>query len=282
MAQGKPKPRTGATSDTAEATPPPIKRQAVVIVHGQGEQRPMGTVRDFVDALWSKNEELDVKGEKYPRPRATWTVPDDRNGLYELQRITTPSDIERKTDFFELYYADLFVDTPLRNLLRWMTRLLWRPASEVDGPIRGPWQALWLLVLAALACAGTAVIYLPDLLRTPAAALWTGPEAQPGTILVALALLGACCHASCRLCPSKGVLLHLCADRLGLCRRLDHQRAAPGCPGAPRPPPHLLLRRHGPPALLRRCRQLSLGTNGNRFQSAVRAPARHQAPARAA
>lgn len=191
MAQGKPKPRTGATSDSAEALPPPIKRQAVVIVHGQGEQRPMGTVRDFVDALWSKNEDLDPLVPKYARTRAVWMVPDDRSGLYELQRITTPSDISRKTDFFELYYADIFVDTPLRNLLRWMTRLLWRPVSEVDGPIRGPWQALWLLVLAAFACAVTAVIYLPDLLRTPAAALWNGPEALPGAILVGLALLGA-------------------------------------------------------------------------------------------
>lgn len=191
MARSKPKPVAGEDLGSADATLPPIKRQAVVIVHGQGEQRPMGTVRDFVDALWSKNDTLDPVYPNYPRTRAVWMVPDDRSGIYELQRITTPGDIDRKTDFFELYYADIFVDTPLRNLLRWMTRLLWRPVSEVEAPIRGPWQALWLLVLVALAFAVTALVYLPDLLKTPTAALWSGREAMPGAVLVALAIAGA-------------------------------------------------------------------------------------------
>src|SRR5690606_24546000 len=85
----------------------PIKRQAIVIVHGQGEQRPMGTIRDFVSALWQDNPQLDTPGESYPRPRPIWIVPDDKSGLYELQRITTPEHNGRRSDFFELYYADL-------------------------------------------------------------------------------------------------------------------------------------------------------------------------------
>lgn len=191
MARSKPKPVAGEDPGSADATLPPIKRQAVVIVHGQGEQRPMGTVRDFVDALWSKNDKLDPVYPNYPRTRAVWMVPDDRSGIYELQRITTPGDIDRKTDFFELYYADIFVDTPLRNLLRWMTRLLWRPVSEVEGPIRGPWQLLWIFVVVTFALALTTLIFVPDILRTPASAAWTGPEVVPGSILLALSVLGA-------------------------------------------------------------------------------------------
>ncbi|TIM59283.1 MAG: hypothetical protein E5Y58_35930, partial [Mesorhizobium sp.] len=37
----------------APAKAPRKLSQAVVIVHGMGEQRPMGTLREFVQAVWS-------------------------------------------------------------------------------------------------------------------------------------------------------------------------------------------------------------------------------------
>lgn len=141
----------------------PIKRQAVVIVHGQGEQRPMGTIRDFVRVLWQDNPELDAPSESYPRPRPIWIVPDDKSGLYELQRITTPEHNGRRSDFFELYYADLLNATPLRNLWRWMRRLLWIDPAYVPRHMRWPWAVFWILTTITIISALAALLALPKL-----------------------------------------------------------------------------------------------------------------------
>ncbi|WP_338720933.1 hypothetical protein [Devosia sp. XK-2] len=146
--------------------PEPIKRQAIVIVHGQGEQRPMGTIRDFVGALWQNNPQLDTPGEAYPRPRPIWIVPDDKSGLYELQRITTPEHNGRRTDFFELYYADLLNATPLRNLWRWIRRLLWVDPAHVPVHMRWPWAVFWMLTVLAAISALAAILALPQVLDT--------------------------------------------------------------------------------------------------------------------
>ncbi|ODT78221.1 MAG: hypothetical protein ABS76_24755 [Pelagibacterium sp. SCN 64-44] len=149
----------------ARKAPPPISRQAVVIVHGQGEQRPMGTIRDFVRVLWQDNPELDAPAETYPRPRPIWIVPDDKSGLYELQRITTPEHNGRRTDFFELYYADLLNATPLRNLWRWIRRLLWVDPAYVPRHMRWPWAVFWMLAVIAVITTLATLLALPKLLQ---------------------------------------------------------------------------------------------------------------------
>lgn len=150
----------------AAEKPQAIARQAIVVVHGQGEQRPMGTIRDFVHALWQDNPELDTPGEAYPRPRPIWIVPDDKSGLYELQRITTPEHNGRRTDFFELYYADLLNATPVRNLLRWIRRLLWIDPAYVPKHMRWPWRVFWVLTLVAALSALSAMLALPQVFDT--------------------------------------------------------------------------------------------------------------------
>ncbi|MHA6296964.1 hypothetical protein [Devosia sp. CAU 1758] len=148
----------------AAPAPEPIKRQAIVVIHGQGEQRPMGTIRDFVEALWQKNPQLDTPGEDHPRPRPIWIVPDDKSGLYELQRITTPEHNGRRTDFFELYYADLLNATPLRNLWRWIRRLLWIDPAYVPDHMKWPWAVFWMLTVVTIISALGALLALPLLL----------------------------------------------------------------------------------------------------------------------
>ncbi|MCP8888281.1 hypothetical protein [Devosia ureilytica] len=146
--------------------PQPIARQAIVVIHGQGEQRPMGTIRDFVHALWQDNPQLDTPGEDHPRPRPIWIVPDDKSGLYELQRITTPEHNGRRSDFFELYYADLLNATPLRNLWRWIRRLLWIDPAYVPPHMRWPWAVFWVLTILTAASALGAILALPQILDT--------------------------------------------------------------------------------------------------------------------
>ncbi len=165
-----------------------IKRQAVVIVHGQGEQRPMGTIRDFVEVLWQENPELDTPGETHPRPRPIWIAPDDKSGLYELQRITTPEHNGRRTDFFELYYADLLNATPLRNLWRWIKRLLWVDPGYVPRHMRWPWAVFWIITVVSIISALGALLALPKLLSMDWYDHFTSPDAARGHIISLTAL----------------------------------------------------------------------------------------------
>ncbi len=177
-------PRRRSTTPQLE----PIKRQAVVIVHGQGEQRPMGTIRDFVHALWQDNPDLDTAGETYPRPRPIWIVPDDKSGLYELQRITTPEHNGRRTDFFELYYADLLNATPIRNLWRWIRRLLWIDPAYVPEHVRWPWAVFWMLTVLAVISALAAILALPQIIDTYWYDHFVSPDAWRGHLISVTAL----------------------------------------------------------------------------------------------
>jgi hypothetical protein len=104
--------------------------QAVVVIHGMGEQRPMDTLRGFVREVWSTDLSLT---DPWPGKRTidpdtgkpinrSWIVPDQRTGSHELRRITTPymTGETRRTDFYEIYWADLLRETPLKRLIGWM------------------------------------------------------------------------------------------------------------------------------------------------------------------
>ncbi|RYE08999.1 MAG: hypothetical protein EOP22_11090 [Hyphomicrobiales bacterium] len=154
-------------------------RQAIVIVHGQGQQRPMGTMRDFVRTLWITDHRL--KPPVAPdKERDIWVVPDGKSGLLDLERITTEAADGRKTDFFELYYADLLDDTPFRKLWRWMQRLLWISPNDVTPAMRWPWSLFWMLNIIVATIAIAFGLYLPMLagenliapLMRPEAMLW--------------------------------------------------------------------------------------------------------------
>lgn len=165
---------------------PPIVRQAVVVVHGQGQQRPMGTIRDFVAALWASNPDV-TPDPPYTKDN-TWIVPDNKSGLYEMQRITTPPHgAGRRTDFFELYYADLLADTPIRNLWRWLERLFWISPLQVPKRMYGPWLAFWLLCLVAMAMTLWVVLEIPQLLDSN----WLAPFKDKNRLdaLIGLAII---------------------------------------------------------------------------------------------
>lgn len=176
----KPAPKPGAAA---------IARQAIVVVHGQGQQRPMGTIRDFVAALWTSNP--DVTPDPPYTKENTWIVPDKKSGLYEMQRITTPPHGGgRRTDFFELYYADLLADTPIRNLWRWLERLFWISPLQVPRRMYGPWLAFWLLCLVAMAMTLWVVLEIPQLLD----ANWLDPFKAPIglDVFIGLAIVVIC------------------------------------------------------------------------------------------
>src|SRR5215813_7993104 len=65
--------------------------QAVVVIHGMGEQRPMDTIKAFVKAVWETDTV--ITANDLPHPSQVWSKPDVRTGSLELRRITTRESI---------------------------------------------------------------------------------------------------------------------------------------------------------------------------------------------
>jgi hypothetical protein len=105
-------------------------RQAVVLIHGIGEQKPMGTVRGFVKAV------LQEHGRDEP---AYWSKPDRMSQLFELRLLRSRG--RSSTDFYEYYWAYNLSGSNLWDLARWLGSLTARRWKDVP---RGA-RTLWLL-----------------------------------------------------------------------------------------------------------------------------------------
>lgn len=128
----------------------------MVIVHGMGEQKPLETLRSFVEAVWGAR----LTPQPTPGHDDLWLVPDSRAGLAELARITTRRSNGVRTDFFELYWSDLLVGNTLAQIRGWVTGLLLRWPHQVPRETFSLWIALW--VLTALVVALAAFVGLSD------------------------------------------------------------------------------------------------------------------------
>lgn len=84
-------------------------RQAVLIIHGIGEQRPMGTLRGFVQSL--------VGSDAYR------SKPDRISNSYELRMLSHKTG-DLRTDFYEYYWAYRFQDSKISHLIAWSKELL--------------------------------------------------------------------------------------------------------------------------------------------------------------
>ncbi len=141
-------------------------KQAIVVIHGIGEQTPMETISGFVRAVWQTDRRISRNG--MPRPAEIWSKPDQRTGSLELRRITTrqsrtstafPDGV--RSDFYELYWADLSAGSTLSQIENWLAGLLWRnPFDSVPPRVRLAWLLLWVMsvVIGFLALAAC----LPD------------------------------------------------------------------------------------------------------------------------
>lgn len=128
------------------------RRQAVVVVHGMGEQRPMSTLRDFVDAVWVRDPSINAAAG-HPNATRIWITPDERTGSHELRRVVTSYVRDIRTDFYELYWADLIRDTTRARLFAWLRELLWRDRADIPHDARRLYRATAAIaaVLAVLA-----------------------------------------------------------------------------------------------------------------------------------
>jgi len=112
-------------------------RQAVIIIHGIGEQRPMDTLRGFVKNLFSKN----IRNK-----------PDKMSTLFELRRVQVPGGGRYLplTDFYEYYWAHHMRDTKIRHVLSWFHSLLLRKPRNVSVKLLPFYYFSWLICICIL------------------------------------------------------------------------------------------------------------------------------------
>lgn len=123
-------------------------KQAVLLIHGIGDQKPLETLRNFVIAAWSRNKRVHGKfsGD------GIWSKPDSVSESYELRKYST---VRNKcgvtTDFYELYWQHLMQGTTYSHVLAWAKTLLWRRPSTVPPQLK---PVYWLLISVLLVSVG--------------------------------------------------------------------------------------------------------------------------------
>ena len=105
-----------------------------------------------------------------PRPAEVWSKPDNRTGSLELRRITTRQSRTSaaypegaRSDFYELYWADLSAGSTLAQIENWLVGLLWRnPLTSVPPRVRLAWLLLWLVSIALVVLAAASSLPAHD------------------------------------------------------------------------------------------------------------------------
>lgn len=144
-------------SETPKARP----RQAVVLIHGIGEQRPMATLRGFVHALLPNG--------------AYYSKPDDISDSFELRRLKLRRHAEDEvsvkdwpdTDFYEYYWAHQMHGTVISHIVSWLGAVMVRGWKAVRSgtndwyPPRLPSlvYAAWALAIGVAATALVSLLY---------------------------------------------------------------------------------------------------------------------------
>ncbi|MBX3566328.1 MAG: hypothetical protein KF730_17345 [Sphingomonas sp.] len=132
-------------------TLPVVKpRQAVLLIHGIGEQRPMETLRTFVDSVLDQPDSTSQADATY------YSKPDLASGNYELRRLVSAggrsdhADRKDRTDFYEYYWAHLMPNAAWDRLAGWYWVLMHRKRKEVPKQLVGLWRLSWATLLLAL------------------------------------------------------------------------------------------------------------------------------------
>lgn len=140
---------TGADAAATDATPQnvssrrdggPRPRQAVVVLHGMGEQRAMDTLRSFVAVAVPKPSES--RAWFYSRPDKV-----AEEGRYDQRRFLAPAEGARpQVELYEYPWAHLMSGNELRHLAPLAKRVMFRlPKNPRIGAL---WAFLWILAAA--------------------------------------------------------------------------------------------------------------------------------------
>ncbi|MEW8564063.1 MAG: hypothetical protein AB2541_18280 [Candidatus Thiodiazotropha sp.] len=96
-------------------------RQAIVVIHGMGEQRPNDILRDFVRTAISKSDSVTNEGP------SIFLRPDKVSGSYDSLRFQSySSNCHSQTEFYEYHWAHHMAGNKLVHLWPLIKRLLFR------------------------------------------------------------------------------------------------------------------------------------------------------------
>ncbi|MGD8750445.1 MAG: hypothetical protein PVG14_03435 [Anaerolineales bacterium] len=116
--------------------------QAVIFIHGIGEQRPMETLRRFVEAVLPDPPQ---GGEKF------FSKPDRLSESFELRKLQDRS--QPRTHFYEYYWAYKVSGTTFGHIWNWLSSLLFRRPGRVPKHLKPLWYLSWLLIVIAVIAA---------------------------------------------------------------------------------------------------------------------------------
>ena len=114
-------------------------RQALILIHGIGEQRPMATLRGFVDAVLGQGPSTSQADAKY------YSKPDLLADNLELRRLVSAGGREDRTDFFEFYGAHLMPTAAWDRLASWYWVLMARRPKDVPAQVLPLYLLSWLI-----------------------------------------------------------------------------------------------------------------------------------------
>lgn len=125
-----------------------MSKQAVLLIHGIGEQIPMETLRGFVKTVWTTATDLH---KDYDGSNAHWSKPYGLSKSFELRRLTTPENrADIRTDFFELYWAHLMHGNKISHVVAWMRSFFIRWPSTVPAHLQFAYWAILGLIVVGL------------------------------------------------------------------------------------------------------------------------------------
>ncbi|RYU92599.1 hypothetical protein [Emticicia agri] len=129
-----------------------IERQAVIVIHGIGEQRPMDTLRDFVELIAPPIEPAkDKNGNPLPAKKKFFNKPDVLSETFELRRLTANAHADSfKTDYFEYYWADKMSGTKASDIYWWFKEILLRPIKNIPDRIVWIYLVFWISLVLTL------------------------------------------------------------------------------------------------------------------------------------
>lgn len=125
-------------------------KQAVVVIHGIGEQRPMETLRSFVDAVLPDTSKS--AQNKYR------SKPDRMSESFELRCLQAPKDREAHrpiTEFYEYYWSHHLCDSKYSSVLSWLGGLLARHPRNIPRKLR----PIYYATCSGLLLAGVLVLW---------------------------------------------------------------------------------------------------------------------------
>lgn len=130
--------------------PAKIKKQAVVVIHGMGEQRPILTLRSLMESVAQYLR--DIKKEARQNEAIFWDKPDNSSGNYETRRMNMREGRNHPTThFYEFYWAHHMRDTNFSHIKAWLNRVVFRHPKNVSKRLVPVFWFVWILFMLTLA-----------------------------------------------------------------------------------------------------------------------------------